>query len=148
VKAHPVINDELVHATWAESGPDGIHYRHTRIDVADQLRLSLTRIRTLFQKNNLWLLRTGTLEQFTVSRYTGKIEQHSHTCAHAIRQPLCSGLTIIVLTPLCVVADQWSLILLHHVKTLLKTPSVGVAEFWRPIETNRQRNFAWARSFA
>ena len=55
-RAHPVINDELVHATGPQGGSHSIHNRHARIYVADQLRLALARVRALPQQNDLRLL--------------------------------------------------------------------------------------------
>ena len=57
--AHPVINDELVHAARAECGAHGIHDRDAGIDVADQLRLALARVRALPQQDDLRLLQGG-----------------------------------------------------------------------------------------
>jgi hypothetical protein len=52
---HPVVVYELVHAPGPQRGPDGVHHRHTGIDVADQLRLALAAVRALLQKDDLGL---------------------------------------------------------------------------------------------
>ena len=54
--AHSVIYHELVHSAWAERGAHGIHHRDAGIDIADQLRLPLARVRALPQQDDLRLL--------------------------------------------------------------------------------------------
>lgn len=51
-----VIVNELVHATWAEGGPDDVSDGGAGVDVADELRLPLRGVRSLLQKYDLRLL--------------------------------------------------------------------------------------------
>jgi len=54
-----VIVDQLVHASRAEGGAHNVGDGHARIDVADQLRFSLTSVRALLEENDLRLLHRG-----------------------------------------------------------------------------------------
>lgn len=54
-----VVMNELVHASRAERGAHSVSKRHARVDIGDQLRRALAGIGTLFEKNDLRLLRSG-----------------------------------------------------------------------------------------
>lgn len=47
---------QLVHAPWTKRSSDGVHNSHAGVDVADQLRLALTGVRSVSQQDDLWLL--------------------------------------------------------------------------------------------
>lgn len=55
---HLVIVNKLVHTTGSQCCAHSVHDSHTRINVADQLRLALRGIRALFEQDNLWLLQS------------------------------------------------------------------------------------------
>lgn len=59
--------DQLVHAARAERRSHGVDDGAAGVDVADQLRLSLTCVGAVFQQYNLRLLQTARLDQPLVS---------------------------------------------------------------------------------
>lgn len=57
LRSYPFSMYQFIHATWSQGCPDSIHHRNTSIDVADELSFALTGIGTLFQQDDLRLLR-------------------------------------------------------------------------------------------
>ena len=51
------VYDELVHATWAQGGPDGLDHHLAGVNVADDLRDSLRGVCSFLHQENSWLLR-------------------------------------------------------------------------------------------
>lgn len=54
--SHPLSVYEFVHATWPKCCSYSVHNSHTRVDVAYELRFSLTGICAFLEQNDLWLL--------------------------------------------------------------------------------------------
>jgi hypothetical protein len=54
---------EFVHAARTQGGAHNVGHRYAGIDVADQLRFSLTGVRTFLEKDDLWLLQGKKREQ-------------------------------------------------------------------------------------
>ena len=48
--------DEFVHTAWSQRRAHGIHHGLAGINVADELSLTLARVRAFLQQNDLWLL--------------------------------------------------------------------------------------------
>lgn len=57
--------DELVHAAWSERRAHGLHHGLARIDVTDQLRFPLARVRALLEQNDLRLLHSSDTQKHT-----------------------------------------------------------------------------------
>lgn len=68
--------NELVHATRTERRAHGLHHGLARVDVADQLRFPLARVRALLEQNNLRLLLS--FDAHTIRRVSNTYATYTH----------------------------------------------------------------------